>query len=98
MDHKRRINEHRLSEKKFDSFRLIKCENLEIAARYELRWIRRFKPKYNGPAGRPLGEKKQSICIYIDKGRAAKLRNLAHSDKRTISIIVENALEGQYGL
>lgn len=48
--------------------------------------------------GRPKGNKKEPINIYMDCGRAASLRKLAFDEQKTISIIVENSLEKTYGI
>lgn len=48
--------------------------------------------------GRPLGQKKEPMNIFIRSDRAAKLRELAIEEQKTISIMVENALENQYGI
>lgn len=48
--------------------------------------------------GRPAGLEKEPMNIFIKKDRAAKLRDLAKTEQKTISIMVENALEAQYGL
>lgn len=46
--------------------------------------------------GRPKGDKKEPVNIYMESGRAANLRKLAVTEQKTISILVENALEGTY--
>lgn len=46
--------------------------------------------------GRPKGSDKEAVNIYMRKTRAASLRELATSEQKTISILVENALEKQY--
>lgn len=48
--------------------------------------------------GRPKGSQKEALNIYIHKERAGKLRGLAKNEQKTISIVVENALEAQYGI
>lgn len=48
--------------------------------------------------GRPEGTKKEPVNIYIQKERAKKLRSLAAESQKTISIMVENALESSYGI
>jgi hypothetical protein len=48
--------------------------------------------------GRPAGSNKEPLNIYIHKERAAKLRELAVSDQRTVSVMVERALENTYGI
>jgi hypothetical protein len=48
--------------------------------------------------GRPAGPDKEPVNIYIEKNRAKKLREFAHKEQKTISIIVENALASTYGL
>jgi len=48
--------------------------------------------------GRPKGSEKEPLNIYIHKERAAKLRGFAKDEQKTISIVVENALEAQYGI
>ena len=48
--------------------------------------------------GRPTGSKKEAVNIYMHKERAEKLRDLAKTDQRTISVVVENALEQTYGI
>jgi excinuclease UvrABC nuclease subunit len=102
----RRIKEHVSDGKKFDYYRCIECIDYETAARYEKRWIARFKPKYNGNghSGRYIKKRRKKISekeplnIYINKERAAKLRGFARDEQKTISIVVENALEAQYGI
>jgi hypothetical protein len=49
-------------------------------------------------SGRPKGSEKEPMNIYINKGRAQKLRELATEEQKTISIMVENALETSYGI
>ena len=46
--------------------------------------------------GRPKGEKKEPMNLSIGVKRARALRLLAVSSQKTISIMVENALEAQY--
>jgi hypothetical protein len=48
--------------------------------------------------GRPKGDKKEPVNIYIESGRAASLRKLALDEQKTISIMVENSLEKTYGI
>lgn len=48
--------------------------------------------------GRPEGPEKEPVNIYMKKERAAKLRKLAAAEQKTISIMVENALETSYGI
>jgi hypothetical protein len=48
--------------------------------------------------GRPKGSKKEPMNIYISTDRAEKLRDYAREQQKTISILVENALQEQYGL
>lgn len=98
MDSTRRINEHRLSGKKFDSSRTIECKDYDTALKYESRWIKRFKPKYNGDVGRPKGSEKEPMNIFVKKDRAKRLREFAVKEQKTISIVVENALEQTYGI
>lgn len=48
--------------------------------------------------GRPNGAEKEPMNVFIHTGRAKKLRELAKKEQKTISIMVENALESQYGI
>lgn len=48
--------------------------------------------------GRPKGSEKEPMNIYIHKERATKLRIYAAAEQKTISTIIENALEKQYGI
>lgn len=48
--------------------------------------------------GRPLGAEKEPVNVYINKIRAQRLREFAVKEQKTISIVVENALERQYGI
>lgn len=48
--------------------------------------------------GRPNGSEKEALNVYIHKGRAASLRALAKDEQKTISIMVENALEKAYSI
>ena len=48
--------------------------------------------------GRPIGSDKEPMNIYVHKERAGKLRELAIKEQKTISVVVENALEAQYGI
>lgn len=48
--------------------------------------------------GRPKGSEKEAMNIYINKTRAGKLRDYARDEQKTISIVIENALEKQYGI
>lgn len=47
--------------------------------------------------GRPKGSEKEPVNVYINKERAQRLRQFAFNAQKTISIIVENALDG-YGI
>jgi hypothetical protein len=66
--------------------------------------IKTLKPFQKGVSGNPhrgpskVGSNKEPINIYIHKERAAKLRELAITDQRTVSVIVERALEQTYGI
>lgn len=48
--------------------------------------------------GRPRGSEKEAMNIYINKDRAKGLRQYAKEEQKTISIVIENALERQYGI
>lgn len=48
--------------------------------------------------GRPKGDKKEPVNIYMECGRAERLRDLAVTEQKTISIMVENSLEKTYGI
>lgn len=48
--------------------------------------------------GRPKGSDKEAVNIYMHKGRATSLRELAANEQKTMSVVVENALEKQYGI
>ena len=48
--------------------------------------------------GRPAGSEKEPMNIFIRKERAQRLRDFAVKEQKTISIVVENALEAQYGI
>lgn len=48
--------------------------------------------------GRPPGTDKEPMNIYVKKDRAQRLRDFAVKEQKTISIVVENALEQAYGL
>lgn len=48
--------------------------------------------------GRPLGSEKEPVNVYMKKDRAQRLREFAVKEQKTISIVVENALEAQYGI
>lgn len=48
--------------------------------------------------GRPKGSDKEPMNIYVHKERAAKLREFARDEQKTISIVVENALQAAYGI
>lgn len=48
--------------------------------------------------GRPKGSEKIPLNLYMTKDRAGKLKNLAVKEQKTVSIVVENALEAQYGI
>lgn len=52
----------------------------------------------NKKIGRPKGSDKEPMNIFVHKDRAQKLRDLAKTEQKTISIMVENALEEQYGI
>ncbi len=49
-------------------------------------------------AGRPKGSDKEPVNIYMRKETAKRLRELAVSEQKTISIMVGNALLDQYGI
>lgn len=93
----RRINEHKLQGKKFDSSRVIKSGDFYTARRYENRWISRFRPKYN-LKGLNLKEDQEVVVARITKNRLDRLRAFAAQEHKTISSLVENALEKTYGL
>lgn len=48
--------------------------------------------------GRPTGPEKEPMNVFILKTRAKKLRELAVKEQKTISIMVENALEKTYSI
>jgi hypothetical protein len=48
--------------------------------------------------GRPKGSNKVPMNIFINVNRADRLRALAVEQQKTISIMVENALETSYGI
>lgn len=48
--------------------------------------------------GRPAGSEKEPMNVFVTKDRAKKLRELAKKEQRTISILVENALNSAYGI
>lgn len=48
--------------------------------------------------GRPTGPEKEPLNIFMLKTRAKKLRELAQKEQKTISIMVENALEKTYAI
>lgn len=48
--------------------------------------------------GRPKGIKKVPLNLSISEIRAQKLAELAASQQKTKSILVENALRDQYGI
>lgn len=45
--------------------------------------------------GRPPGPEKEPVNILMNVDRAARLRERAKTEQKTISIVVENALEEQ---
>ncbi len=47
--------------------------------------------------GRPAGPEKEPVNVSILRTRAKKLREFAAKEQKTISIVVENALES-YGI
>lgn len=47
--------------------------------------------------GRPAGSKKEPVNVSMHVDRAEKLRAFAAKEQKTISIVVENALEA-YGI
>lgn len=48
--------------------------------------------------GRPAGPLKEPLNLFIGVKRKQKLVELAKEQQRTISIVVENALESAYGI
>lgn len=56
------------------------------------------KKKNSVRVGRPTGTEKEPLNIYMKKDRAKRLREFAVKEQKTISIVVENALEHTYGL
>jgi len=48
--------------------------------------------------GRPQGSEKEPVNVYMHTERAQKLRELAVKEQKTISVMVENALEESYGI
>lgn len=52
----------------------------------------------NKEIGRPAGPAKEPLNIYIKRDRAKRLREFAIEQQKTISILVENALEKAYGI
>lgn len=51
----------------------------------------------NKEIGRPAGPKKEPVNVSILRTRAKNLRQFAVKEQRTISTVVENALEA-YGI
>ena len=48
--------------------------------------------------GRPKGPEKEPINVFINCDGAKKLRDLAKKEQKTISIMVENALQNEYSI
>lgn len=48
--------------------------------------------------GRPKGSHKKALNIYLKDVMIDELKDLAEKEKRTISAMVETALETSYGL
>jgi hypothetical protein len=48
--------------------------------------------------GRPKGLKKSPVNIYMEDKRIERLKKFAFKEQKTISIIVENALDIAYGI
>lgn len=74
----KRIIQHRCSEKQFDSYRIIPCDE-DLLLYYEKRWIKQFKPVYNMPtggsrvgAGRPRTEPSVVMRIPVSLVAAVK--------------------------
>lgn len=56
--------------------------------------LRKFKHMAKTLQGRPKNkEKKEAVNIYMNSKRAQRLRLAAVTQQKTISIVVENALE-----
>lgn len=56
------------------------------------------KSKKKQLVGRPSGPEKKPLNIYMRLERIDKLKTLAQKEQKTISIMVENALEKSYGI
>lgn len=82
--------------KKYTDVRFIACAK-ERACYYEQRWIKLFKPKLNGIVGRPADKNpKRNVVAYIRQSVINKLRKIAEQDKRSISTMIEIAVEEKY--
>lgn len=55
------------------------------------------KPK-KPQIGRPKGEEKVAVNLFMTKARKERLKDFAKTEQKTQSIIVENALEKAYGI
>jgi hypothetical protein len=55
------------------------------------------KPLKKAKKGRPRGSDKEAVNVYMRKERASRLREFSVKEQKTISIVVENALEA-YGI
>lgn len=82
-----RLPQH--ADKDYNFIRIIKFKDKESALRYEKRWQKRFQPIYNINGI----EEKEAVNLFITQDRAARLRATAKRLQKTISIVVENALE-----
>jgi predicted GIY-YIG superfamily endonuclease len=96
-DWRRRIREHFLDGRNFDTFRAIECDNFDTAAHYERRWIRKFKPTLN-KNGYGASTAKCNMTILLPKKVVTKLKLMAVRKRTSVSIMVENALETSYGI
>lgn len=82
----KRIITHRNSEKQFDSYRVISCDE-SLLLYYERRWIKRFKPKYNLPtggqregAGRPKSE--PTVVIRVPVSLLGEIKEIIKINNR----------------
>ena len=82
--------------KQYDDVRFFPCPESKLSY-YENRWIARFKPEYNAKAGRPKHQDpKNPVASYLRQSVINELRKIADEDKRSISTMIEIAVEEKY--
>ncbi len=86
-----RISEH--GHKEFDDVRFIECSKDCLKA-YEIRWILRFKPKYNIKIKCVMAQhnKKRDMSLRLDPSIIKRIEERAEKEQRSKNNLVEFVL------